>query len=406
VHPSALFTIALRSLSRNKLRSFLTMLGIVIGVAAVIAMLAVGQGARASVESSIASLGSNVINVFPGALNQSGIRLEAGSASRYPEADAEAVRREDDAVLYITPVIRTGVQLKVGGQNWRTNVYGVYPEYLLIRKWDMATGASFAASDERGATKVCLLGKTVASNLFGEDADAVGRAIRVKNVPFRVVGILESKGQNAFGQDQDDIVLAPYSTVQRKILGGLYAQSFLASAVSEDAIPVASGQIEETLRRRMRVPEGSPSEFTLRTQTEIAQAATSTSRALTVLLASIAAISLLVGGIGIMNIMLVSVTERTREIGIRLAVGAQGRDILLQFLVEALVMSFIGGLLGVVLGVGVSGVLSSAQGWAVRVSPLSIAAAFGFSAATGIFFGWYPARKAARMNPIEALRYE
>ena len=406
MRPTALFNIALRSLASNKLRSFLTMLGIVIGVAAVIAMLAVGQGARASVEKSITGLGSNVIIISPGALNQSGIRLEAGSNTHFTEADADAIRAHADQVLYVTPMVRTGVQLKAGGQNWRTNAYGVYPEYLLIRQWNVVSGAGFTASDEKAAAKICLIGKTVSDNLFGEGSDPVGRALRVKNVPFRIAGLLESKGQNALGQDQDDIVIAPFSTVLHKVLGGAYAQSFFASAVSAEAIPEASKQIEAVLRRRMRTPDGAPPDFIIRTQTDIAAAATSTSQTLTVLLATIAAISLLVGGIGIMNIMLVSVTERTREIGIRLAVGALGRDILLQFLVEALVISILGGMLGVLLGVGVSLFLASSQGWAVNVSPLSVFVAFGFSAATGIFFGWYPARKAARLNPIDALRYE
>jgi putative ABC transport system permease protein len=406
MRPAALFFIALRSLARNKLRTFLTMLGIIIGVAAVIAMLAVGQGARAAVENSIASLGSNVIIIFPGATNQSGVRLAVGDVSHFTEADADAIRKEADQVRYVTPMVRTGSQLKVGGQNWRTSIYGVFPEYLQIRLWNVISGVPFAASDERGATKVCVIGKTVSDNLFGEGIDPVGRTLRIKNEPFNVIGLLEAKGQNALGQDQDDIVIAPYSTILHKVLGGIYAQSFFASAVSELAIPDASQQIDGILRRRMRTPDGVPSEFTIRTQTEIAQAATSTSQTLTVLLASIAAISLLVGGIGIMNIMLVSVTERTREIGIRLAVGALGRDILLQFLVEALVISVIGGLLGVIFGVGTSTLLSSTQGWAVQISPVSIAVAFGFSAATGIFFGWYPARKAAQLNPIDALRYE
>jgi putative ABC transport system permease protein len=396
----------LRSLARNKLRSFLTMLGIIIGVAAVIAMLAVGQGARVSMEASIASLGTNVINVFPGAQSAGGVRMEAGSSSRFTVEDVEAVRREASAVRYITPMARTGAQLKAGGQNWRSSVYGVYPEYLAIRQWDLTSGAIFSASEERSGAKVCVVGRTVADSLFGPGSDPTGQSLRIQNLPFRIVGVLKAKGQSSFGQDQDDIVLAPFTTVARKLLATFYAQSLFASAVTPEAIPLASGQIEEILRRQQRIPESEPSPFSLRTQTEITQAATAMSGTLTLLLSSIAGISLLVGGIGIMNIMLVSVTERTREIGIRLALGARGNDILLQFLVEALVMSFAGGLLGIGLGVGASAILASTQGWAVQVSPSSIALAFGFSAATGIFFGWYPARKAARLNPIEALRYE
>jgi putative ABC transport system permease protein len=402
---AALLRIAFRSLARNKLRSFLTMLGIIIGVGAVIAMLAAGNGARVSIENSIASLGSNVITVYPGARNQRGVRQEAGSGGRFTEAEVEAIRKGSDAVRYITPVARATSQIKAGGQNWRASIYGVYPEYLDIRQWGLASGSPFSPADEKGGVKVCLLGKTVADNLFGEGEDPVGQTIRIQNLPFRVQGLLESKGQGSFGQDQDDIVIAPFSTVQRKVLGNIYVQSLFASAVSEEAVPEATRQIEEVLTRRLKVTaeEGG---FNVRTQTELAQAMTGTSQAMTLLLSSIAGISLLVGGIGIMNIMLVSVTERTREIGIRLAVGALARDILLQFLVEALVICFIGGILGVLLGVGASALLANIQGWAVKVSPLSVFIAFAFSAATGIFFGWYPARKAAQLNPIEALRYE
>lgn len=403
---SGLLRIALRSLARNKLRTFLTMLGIVIGVAAVIAMLAVGRGAGDAMKSSIASLGTNVINVFPGARGQSGARLEAGAASRFREDDVEAVRRESPAVLYISPIARTMAQVMTGGSNVRTTVLGAYPEYLDIRQWPLAAGIPMTAQQERGAAKVLVVGRTVADNLFGPGSDPVGRDVRVNNLPFRIIGVLEEKGQDSFGRDQDDIVIAPFSTVQKKIMGSTFVHSMMASAVSEAAMPEAAAQVEEVLRRRMRIPPGVESDFRVRTQTEIADAATAVSGALTVLLSSIAAISLLVGGIGIMNIMLVSVTERTREIGIRLAVGARGRDILLQFLVEAMAISLIGGLLGVGLGVGVSAILAGVQGWAVTVSPGSVAVAFGFAAATGIFFGWYPARKAARLNPIDALRYE
>jgi putative ABC transport system permease protein len=318
----------------------------------------------------------------------------------------QAVRREATELLYITPVARAQAQLKTGGQNWRTSVIGAYPEYFLIRQWPFETGAAYAESDERGGAKVCIIGRTVADNLFGPGVDPTGASLRINNLPFRVLGVLEKKGQNSFGQDQDDIVIAPFSTVQKKILGNIYVNSMMASAVSEPAMPEAAAQITQILMRRMRMPEGAEPDFNVRTQTEIAQAATAVSGALTVLLSSIAGISLLVGGIGIMNIMLVSVTERTREIGLRLAVGARGRDILLQFLVEAMLISLLGGLIGVALGVGVATLLASLQGWAVQVTASSVAVAFAFSAATGIFFGWWPARKAARLNPIDALRYE
>jgi putative ABC transport system permease protein len=406
MRPGLLLLLALRSLARNKMRSFLTMLGIIIGVAAVIAMLAVGQGARRSMEESIASLGTNVVNVFPGAQSSGGVRGEAGSGGRFTAEDVEAVREQSPAVRYISPVARSSAQLKAGGSNWRSSVYGVYAEYLQIRQWDLTEGAPFSASDERSGAKVCILGRTVADSLFGPGSNPVGQTLRVGNLPFRVVGVLKAKGQSSWGQDQDDLIVAPFSTVSRKILATFYAQSLIASAVSEEAIPEASAQIEDVLRRRLRVPENEASPFMIRTQTEITEAATAMSTTLTLLLSSIAGISLLVGGIGIMNIMLVSVTERTREIGIRMALGARGRDILLQFLVEALVMSFAGGLIGIALGAGVSALLATAQGWAVQVAPSSILLAFSFSAATGIFFGWYPARKAARLNPIDALRYE
>ncbi|HKP96020.1 MAG TPA: ABC transporter permease [Fibrobacteria bacterium] len=403
---SALLLIALRSLARNKLRSFLTMLGIIIGVGAVIAMLSVGQGAKSMVQTSIAGLGTNVITVFPGGGSPGSVRTEAGTSSRFTEDDVEAVRREAEGLRYITPTARVSAQVKYGGQNWRTSIFGAYPEYLQIRNWSPAEGIPYSLSDERGAAKVALLGKTVADNLFGDGANPVGQTIRIKNLPFRVIGVMEAKGQGSFGQDQDDIIIAPYSTVQKKLIGGSYAQNLTASAVSEDAIPEASAQIDDVLRRRFRLGGGDTPDYTIRTQTEIAAAAGSVSQTMTILLSSIAGISLLVGGIGIMNIMLVSVTERTREIGIRLAVGAKGRDILLQFLVEAVVISFFGGLIGVALGAGASTFLSSVQGWAVKLSLSSILVAFLFSAATGVFFGWYPARKAARLNPIDALRYE
>jgi putative ABC transport system permease protein len=399
-------TIAFRSIGRNKMRSFLTMLGIVIGVAAVIAMLAVGQGARDSINAQIASLGTNVIMIMPGAFTQGGARMEAGTASRLTEEDVSAIQKNCPSVNMVSPVARSSAQVKYGGQNWRTSIYGGYASYLRIRDWEPALGVNFTDSDERSANKVCLIGKTVADNLFGEGNDPIGMVVRVNDLPFKVIGLLSSKGQNAMGQDQDDLIVCPFSTVQKKILGENRVRQIITSALTQTDIESARQEINDALMNKRRGSEGDGSDYTIRTQTDISDMATATSKTLGMLLASIACVSLLVGGIGIMNIMLVSVTERTREIGIRMAVGARGKDVLLQFLVEALVLSFVGGILGIATGVGASWIISVSQGWAITVSPWSILLGFGFSAATGIFFGWYPARKAARLNPIEALRYE
>ena len=399
-------TIAFRSIGRNKMRSFLTMLGIVIGVAAVIAMLAVGQGARDSINAQIESLGTNVIMIIPGARTQGGARMETGTASRLTEEDVSAIQKICPSVSMASPIARSSAQVKFSGQNWRTSVYGGYPSYLRIRDWEPSLCANFTDSDERSANKVCLIGKTVADNLFGEGADPIGQVLRVNDLPFKVIGVLSSKGQNAMGQDQDDLIVCPFSTVQKKILGEIRVRQIIASAQSQADIETARQEMNEALMNRRRGSEGDGSDYTIRTQTDISDMATATSKTLGMLLASIACVSLLVGGIGIMNIMLVSVTERTREIGTRMAVGARGRDVLLQFLVEALVLSFFGGILGIAAGISASWVISVSQGWAITVSPWSILLGFGFSAATGIFFGWYPARKASRMNPIEALRYE
>jgi putative ABC transport system permease protein len=398
--------IALRSLNRNKMRSFLTMLGIIIGVAAVITMLAVGQGARDMIKSQIAALGTNVILIFPGSFTQGGVRMEAGSASQLTEDDADAIKKQCAAVQFVTPIVRTTSQVKVSNQNWRTSIYGVYPEYVDIRDWPIKEGINLTDADQRGATKVCLVGMTVVKNLFPDNQSVVGQTVRIKNLPFKIVGVLSEKGQNAMGQDQDDQVIAPFSTVQKKLMGITFANSLTASAASEQLIDEARQEINQTLTDRRRGSGGDGTSFTIRTQTDLGNAADQTSRTLSILLASIACVSLVVGGIGIMNIMLVSVTERTREIGLRMAVGARGSDVLLQFLVEALVMSFTGGLLGIAAGAGVSNLMSKVQGWAVTVSPLSVILGFGFSAAIGIFFGWYPARKAAALKPIDALRYE
>ena len=398
--------IAVRSLNRNKMRSFLTMLGVIIGVGAVITMLAVGQGARDAIKAQIAALGTNVILIFPGSFTQGGVRMEAGSASQLTDEDADAIKKQCPSIQFVTPIVRTASQVKTGNQNWRTSIYGVYPEYVDIRDWPLKDGANITDADLRGATKVCVIGLTVVKNLFPDNQSVIGQTVRIKNLPFKVVGVLSEKGQNAMGQDQDDQILAPFSTVQKKLMGVTFANSLTASASSEKLIDEARQEINQTLIDRRKGSGGDGTSFTIRTQTDIGNAADQTSRTLGILLASIACVSLIVGGIGIMNIMLVSVTERTREIGTRMAVGARGSDVLLQFLVEALVMSFTGGILGILGGAGTSMLISKLQGWPVSVILFSVALGFGFSAAIGIFFGWYPARKAASLKPIDALRYE
>ena len=398
--------IAYRSLGRNKMRSFLTMLGIIIGVAAVIAMLAIGGGASNAVKSQIASLGTNMLIVFPFASNQNGVRTQAATFTRLTEDDATAISKQCPAVQYVTPVVRSVQQVVANNQNWRTAIWGGYPNYFDIRNWLLQSGSQFTDSDERGETKVCVVGQTIVTNLFGENAYPVGQVIRIGNLPFRIIGVLAAKGQDASGNDQDDIIIAPFSTVLKKLVGGIYANVIFASAQSSAAVDEASTEITQLLRDRHKLTQWEPNDFTVRTQTEIASTADATTETMTLLLASIAGISLIVGGIGIMNIMLVSVTERTREIGIRMAVGARGNDVLTQFLIEALSLSFAGGLIGIVLGVLTSQFVSNLQHWPIEISPQSIGLAFAFAAAIGIFFGWYPARKAANLNPIEALRYE
>jgi putative ABC transport system permease protein len=398
--------VASRSLGRNKLRSFLTMLGIIIGVAAVIAMLAIGQGARYTVESQIASLGTNMLIVFPFASSQGGVRFEAGTSIRLTEDDAAAIQDQCPAAQYISPFVRSSEQVVAGDVNWRTQIQGVLAEYLTIRDWPLESGNVFTDSDVRAATKVCILGQTVVKNLFGDNADPVGQTIRIRRQPFKVIGVLIGKGQSATGQDQDDFIIAPFSTVQKKILGITWVNTIYVSAVSQAAIYDAQNQITDLLRSRHRLLPWEDNDFTVRNQTDIASTAESTSKTLTVLLAAIASVSLIVGGIGIMNIMLVSVTERTREIGIRMSIGARSRDILFQFLIEATVLSLFGGLLGVGLGVGSSYIISSTAGWPVLVSGFSVGLSSFFAAAIGVFFGFYPARKASLLNPIDALRYE
>ena len=400
-----IFEISLISLSRNKMRSFLTMLGIIIGVGAVIAMMAVGNGAQQSIKDQIAALGTNVILIFPGSTNQQGVRTGFGSAVTLKEEDIEAIRTQCPAVALVTPSLRTGAQIVYQELNWRTSIMGVHPEYFTIRSWPISYGQYFTDADVRGATKVCVVGQTIVENLF-KGNDPVGQIIRIKKIPFKVVGVLESKGQSAQGSDQDDIIVAPSTTVQKKLMGTRYFGSVLASAQSENAMEQAQEQITAVLRVRHKLQPWEENDFTVRSQTEIANAAQSTSQALTVLLASIASISLIVGGIGIMNIMLVSVTERTKEIGLRMSVGATANNILYQFLIEAIVLSLAGGFIGVMIGVVSSNLISTFAGWTTLVSSDSIALSFFFAAAVGVFFGLYPARKAAQLNPIEALRYE
>ena len=396
---------AFRALRRNKMRSFLTMLGIIIGVGAVIAMLAIGQGAEYSVKQQISALGTNVLIILPGSQQQGGIRVGAGSMTTLTEDDATAIAKECPAVAYVSPGARSGGQAIAGNQNWATSIEGCSADYLSIRSWAIEYGDFFTDQDVKAASKVCVLGATVADNLF-PDGSPIGQTIRIRNVPARVVGVLQRKGQNAMGQDQDDVILAPYTTVLRRLSHFPYLRQIVVSATSPATITEAQRQVTELLRMRHKTASYDPDDFTIRNQSDLAATATATTEILTILLASIASVSLLVGGIGIMNIMLVSVTERTREIGIRMSVGARGRDILTQFLIEALVLSLMGGLLGIALGVGGSLAISGFAKWPTIITAFSIILSFGFSIAIGIFFGFYPARKAAMLNPIDALRYE
>jgi putative ABC transport system permease protein len=396
--------VGLKAIARNKLRSALTALGIIIGVACVIAMIGVGKGSQAAIQSQISALGTNFLMIFPGAATQSGARIFTGE-STLTEDDVAAVKAECPSVAYVSPMSRAAGQVVYGNLNWGTSVQGVGVEWPFIRSWNNSDGTFFGDSEVRAASKVCVLGSTVATSLFG-DQSPIGAAVRIKNFPFRVIGVLESKGGSTLGQDQDDTVVAPYTTVMRLLKGKNKIDMFMASAVSQAAVPQAQAEIEALLRQRHRLLPGQDSDFMIRSQQEIAQTADQTSHTLSLLLASAASISLLVGGIGIMNIMLVSVTERTREIGIRMAIGAKGKDILTQFLVEALTLSIAGGAIGIVLGVGASRFLAWKAHWNIALPPESILLAFGFSAAIGVFFGFYPARKASRLDPIEALRYE
>jgi putative ABC transport system permease protein len=407
----AVIKIAFRALRRNKMRTVLTMLGIIIGVGAVIAMVALGRGAKAQVEARIAALGQNVIQVFSGSINRSGVFSGFGGAGTLTVEDALAIQNEVPGVLAVSPEVRNGAQITAGENNWSTQVMGEGVDYLTIRVWDIAEGAMFTEADVRSAAKVCVLGKTTADRLFPDD-DPVGKIIRISmrggsaSAPMKVLGVLKPKGANMGGQDQDDTIIVPYTTAMKRFSGAITLRMMQVSATSAGQMVSVQNGIAELLRQRHRIQSGRDDDFILRNQQEITEAQTATAETMTALLAGVAIISLIVGGIGIMNIMLVSVTERTREIGIRMAVGARGHDILLQFLIEAVTLSSTGGLLGIALGIGGAQAITLIKQWPTTVSAESILIAFAFSAAVGIFFGFYPARKASQLDPIEALRYE
>jgi len=397
--------IALEALTRNKLRSTLTMLGIIIGVGAVIAMVSIGQGAQSAINDRIASAGSNLLYVWPGSFNQRGFHLGAGTTSTLTAEDGLAIERECPTVRYASPLVRASSSVIFGNQNWFTSIQGVGTNFPKIRLWEPESGSFFTEQDVTSARRVCVLGKTVADNLFA-GLDPVGQEIRIRNAPWQVIGVLKARGQSGMGQDQDDTIIAPYTTVQKKMLGITFVNAIMVSAVSPAATSTAEAQISDLLRQRHRIPASEESDFSIRNLSDIAELANSSNEVLTMLLASIAAVSLVVGGIGVMNIMLVSVTERTREIGIRMAVGATSGDIQFQFLTEAVVLAVTGGLLGVAAGILTSSLISNSLGWPTLVSSAAIGLAFSFAGFIGVGAGWYPARKASRLDPIDALRYE
>ena len=401
-----LLRIAYKSLSKNRLRVLLTMLGIIIGVASVIAMLAIGEGSKRNIQASMASLGINSVMIFPGSVNSGGVRMGAGSYSTLTEKDADAIAAKCDFVTDVSPVVSKSSQVIAGNQNWHTQVVGAKNQYFGIRNLVVAQGSTFSATDEHIAAKVCVIGQTVSTNLFGASTDPVGRFIRINSIPFKIIGLLAVKGQNTFGQDQDDIIVAPFTTVRKRMLSSIYINSIYISAASEKDVDQVKNDVSTLLRIQHKLTPADQDDFTVRSQADIANTFSSISNVMTILLAFIASISLLVGGIGIMNIMLVSVTERTREIGIRMAVGAKSMDVLFQFITESIMISVLGGLIGIAIGVSVSLLVAQFSGWPIQITLSSIIMSFSFSSVVGIFFGWYPARKASNLNPIDALRYE
>ncbi len=400
-----LLKIAVKALNNNKLRCFLTMLGIIIGVASVITMLAIGQGSKNAIKEQISEMGSNMIMIHPGNMQRGGVRQSADDMQTLEVSDYEALRSVPGVAL-ISPSVNSGGQLVNGNNNYPSSIYGVNPDYLDIRKFKVKDGTMFTDHDIRVAAKVCILGKTVVDNLFPDGTDPVGHVIRFGKIPLTVIGVLEPKGTNSMGQDQDDVVIAPYTTVMKRILAIDYIQGIFASAADEDATDQTIEAITEELRSRHRIADDADNDFEIRSQQELSEMMNSTSDMMTVLLACIAGISLLVGGIGIMNIMYVSVTERTREIGLRMSIGARGVDILSQFLIEAVIISVSGGVIGIILGVVASWLVNAVAHWPVYIQPWSVVLSFAVCTLTGVFFGWYPARKAASLDPIEAIRYE
>jgi len=397
--------IALKALNRNKMRTVLTMLGMIIGVGAVITMVGLGTGARTTIEERVKSAGTNMIMVNAGNFSTGGVRMGQGNSTTLMPEDAAAIRQLP-GVQYVAASANSRAQVIAGNQNWSTQVQGTDTDLPLIRSWPTKYGAFFTQQDVSGAQKVAVLGSVVSDTLFGPDVDPTGQIIRIRNQPFKVIGVMVSKGQSSMGQDQDDTIFTPYTTVQKKLQGQQHINGVTVSAASAGEIDTVAESIRGVLRTRHKIVNGDPDDFMVRTLEEMASVQTATTQTMTSLLASIAGVSLLVGGIGIMNIMLVSVTERTREIGLRMAIGARGKDVLLQFLVEAVVISLIGGIIGIALGFGLSALVQKFMQWPTDIPPNAIGMAFGFAAATGVFFGFYPARKAASLDPIEALRFE
>lgn len=404
---SNLFKIAMRAIAANKLRSFLTMLGIIIGVASVIAMMAIGQGSKKSIQANIAEMGSNMIMIRPGQdKGPGGAQQDASDMQILKLKDYEALKEQAKYLSAISPSVNSSGQFINGNNNTPSTIYGISPDYMQIRQQKVKDGEVFTDEEVRSSAKVCVIGKTVADNLFTNGEDPVGKVIRFNKIPFRVVGVLESKGYNSFGMDQDDVVLAPYTTVMKRILSVTYLQGINASAVTEDMTDLAIEDITSILRENHKLKASDEDNFTIRSQQEMAEMMNSTSDTMTVLLLVVACISLVVGGIGIMNIMYVSVTERTKEIGLRMSVGARGIDILNQFLIESVLLSVTGGLIGVIVGVGAAVGINVFAHWPIQIQPWSVLLSFAVCSATGIFFGWYPAKKAASLDPIEAIRYE